>query len=1148
MNSLGVFTWGKQPSSQKANTSWLNKKVTPFLQLLPRLTSVNPIPVVTFVALLASFTYIVLLEDTLSGAANGFAAESTETKWPSLVRGSRRLRVTPDSNWTWHGDDSELSPPEIDHLALVTLIFPGSVPAEAASIQDIQGKGASIMPLPSISNPRTIDAQDATLSFSVPYFQAHTLLAALQEIPSHHIENTDQDDDELGERIWIMRAARAHNQGIDRGTTRISIAGWARNAYSVLLDLLKTAQTVDIVFMALGYISMNLTFASLFLSMRRLGSKVSLAAGVLISSFFAFLFGLLVTTKLFHTPITMRLLSEGLPFLVVLIGFEKNIVLTQSVLSHAIEHKQSRGPSDVARYAIETSIKETGFQIVRDYCVEILLLIAGTFSGIQGGLQEFCFLATWILFFDCVLLFLFYAPVLCIKLEIDRIRRHIDIRNALEDDGISHRVAENVARSSSPGTFTIFGGQISSVRNIPSLKVLMAGCFVLVALVNLAYIASVEGTSFLLTSLPMWSRRLGSAVITHPSVDPFKVAPNGLDFLLNSAKLSGQGLAVSVLRPIKYELADPSNQTGSSQPGVDISGFGLHTAGKLVADSLLNSLEDPALHTWIMGALSLSVAFNVYLFNAAKWGIKDDPVGKDEDPLDEKTLTPTERISANDAPVPPYTPTETEDESELLTQPALSTRLEGLQPTAPIGEMRTSPRTEKEIIELYRAKRTHELSDEEVALLSLRGMIPGHALEKTLNFDFGRAVKVRRNIISRTKVTANLTYLLEDSSLPHRDYDWSQVFGACCENVIGYMPIPVGVAGPLVIDGRSYFIPMATTEGVLVASTSRGAKAINAGGGAVTVLTSDGMTRGPCLGFKSLKRAGQAKAWLDSEEGQTTIKEAFNSTSRFARLKGMDSVLAGTNLYIRFKASTADAMGMNMISKGVEHALSVMKDTAFEDMNIVTLTGNYCADKKASAMNWIQGRGKSVVAEAFIPASVIKTVLKTDIDSLVDVFVNKNMIGSAMAGSIGGFNAQAANIVAAIFIATGQDPAQVVESANCITIMKRVDDSLQITVSMPSIEVGTLGGGTILEPQGAMLDLLGVRGPHHSQPGSNARQLARIIAAATMAGELSLCSALAAGHLVTAHMQHNRSAAPTRTNTPAPASGPTSLPQLEKTR
>ncbi|KAK1969790.1 substrate-binding domain of hmg-CoA reductase [Colletotrichum sublineola] len=191
-------------------------------------------------------------------------------------------------------------------------------------------------------------------------------------------------------------------------------------------------------------------------------------------------------------------------------------------------------------------------------------------------------------------------------------------------------------------------------------------------------------------------------------------------------------------------------------------------------------------------------------------------------------------------------------------------------------------------------------------------------------------------------------------------------------------------------------------------------------------------------------------------------------------------------------------------------------------------------------MNWIQGRGKSVVAEATIPGDVIKAVLKTDIDSvvttdsLVDVFVNKNMIGSAMAGSIRGFNAQAANIVAAIFIATGQDPSQVVESSNCITIMERVGQSLHITVSMPSIEVGTLGGGTILGPQSAVLDLLGVRGPHPTQPGANARRLARIIVAATLAGELSLCSALAAGHLVRAHMQHNRSAAPTRSNTPAP--------------
>jgi hydroxymethylglutaryl-CoA reductase (NADPH) len=230
---------------------------------------------------------------------------------------------------------------------------------------------------------------------------------------------------------------------------------------------------------------------------------------------------------------------------------------------------------------------------------------------------------------------------------------------------------------------------------------------------------------------------------------------------------------------------------------------------------------------------------------------------------------------------------------------------------------------------------------------------------------------------------------------------------------------------------------MATTEGVLVASVSRGAKAINAGGGAVTILTSDGMTRGPCVSFRTLDRAGAAKSWLDSETGQSMMETAFNSTSRFARLQSIKSALAGALLFVRFKATTGDAMGMNMISKGVEHALNVMKDSGFDDMDIVTLSGNYCADKKPAAVNWIEGRGKSVAAQAIIPAQVVESVLKTTVDALVDVFVNKNMIGSAMAGSVGGFNAQAANVVAAIFIATGQDPAQVVESANCITIMKK---------------------------------------------------------------------------------------------------------------
>jgi hydroxymethylglutaryl-CoA reductase (NADPH) len=143
-------------------------------------------------------------------------------------------------------------------------------------------------------------------------------------------------------------------------------------------------------------------------------------------------------------------------------------------------------------------------------------------------------------------------------------------------------------------------------------------------------------------------------------------------------------------------------------------------------------------------------------------------------------------------------------------------------------------------------------------------------------------------------------------------------------------------------------------------------------------------------------------------------------------------------VYIQFKATTGDAMGMNMISKGVEHALHVMSTEAgFDDMNIVTLSGNYYTDKKTPALNWIDGRGKGIVTGAIVPANVVRDILKSDVDSMIQMDVSKYLIGSAMAGSIGGYNAQAANLAAAIFIATGQDPAQVVESANCMTLMEK---------------------------------------------------------------------------------------------------------------
>jgi len=405
------------------------------------------------------------------------------------------------------------------------------------------------------------------------------------------------------------------------------------------------------------------------------------------------------------------------------------------------------------------------------------------------------------------------------------------------------------------------------------------------------------------------------------------------------------------------------------------------------------------------------------------------------------------------------------------------------------------------------------LTDEEIIVLAQKGKIAVYALEKILQ-DNERAVKVRRALISR----ASSTKTLESSLLPHAAYNYSQVIGACCENVVGFMPLPVGIAGPLTIDGQSLPIPMATTEGTLVASTSRGCKALNAGGGVTTVLTQDAMTRGPAIEFPSIVSAARAKRWIDSQEGASTIKASFDSTSRFARLSHLRCVLAGRTLYVRFATATGDAMGMNMISKGVEKSLKMMSEDHFPEMKVLSLSGNYCTDKKPAAINWIEGRGKSVVAEAVIPGQVVSSVLKTTVADLVNLNTKKNLIGSAMAGSIGGFNAHAANILTSIYLATGQDPAQNVESSNCITLMEAINDGrdLLVTVSMPSIEVGTVGGGTILSPQRAMLEMIGVAGANHETPGANAQRLARIIAAAVMAGELSLMGALSAGHLIQA--------------------------------
>ena len=826
---------------------------------------------------------------------------------------------------------------------------------------------------------------------------------------------------------------------------------------------MQNAESLDIIIMVIGYLAMHLTFVSLFMSMRHMGSNFWLATSVLLSSVFAFLFGLGMTNQL-GVPINFVLLSEGLPFLVVTIGFEKPIILTKAVLSASANSRGQgvRQDSDLSRTAsssqtiqssLQVAVQEKGFAIIRDYCVELAILIAGSASGVQGGLTQFCFLAAWILVFDCLLLFTFYTAILSVKLEINRIKRHVSLSRALQEDGISKRVAENVAFNDELASNRIqnegFNGNgVSDVfgnakkprdSSIPKFKVIMVGGFLLVNALNLG-------------TMPFRARSRKAAptsvsglsnVLSSPSLDPFKVAQNGLDLLYTEAMENNHSIAVTVLPPIKYDMqssqadidSDPLSGSLSDEDYTDY--FLDYVVGGRVVGGILHSLEDPVVSKWIILTLTVSLVLNGYLFNAARWSIKEPRTTKEEfrddhasEVLKQETLPRHGRLPAIDTTLTNVNGHESKP-SDLID--IESTQVSGAR-----------DRTECE--RMVKNRQAAYLNDNELNDLTVRGKIPGYALEKTLeNLDvmtrldsLTRAVKIRRTLVSRTPATAENSGQLEKSKLPYQNYNYENVHGACCENVIGYLPLPVGVAGPLVIDGKSYYLPMATTEGVLVASTNRGCKAINAAGGAITVLTGDGMTRGPCVGFQTLSRAGAAKLWLDSDDGQRTMKRAFNSTSRFARLQSMKTALAGTYLYIRFKTTTGDAMGMNMISKGVECALAVMREeSGFEDMSIISVSGNYCTDKKPAAINWIDGRGKSVVAEAIIPGDVVRSVLKSDVNALVELNTSKNLIGSAMAGSIGGFNAHAANIVTAIFLATGQDPAQNVESSNCITVMRK---------------------------------------------------------------------------------------------------------------
>jgi hydroxymethylglutaryl-CoA reductase (NADPH) len=402
----------------------------------------------------------------------------------------------------------------------------------------------------------------------------------------------------------------------------------------------------------------------------------------------------------------------------------------------------------------------------------------------------------------------------------------------------------------------------------------------------------------------------------------------------------------------------------------------------------------------------------------------------------------------------------------------------------------------------------------EIIQKMIHGAIKFHSLDTLMGTE--EAVAIRRDAVAQICGT-------DLSTIGKFSIDEKKVVGRNIENMIGALQIPLGIAGPVTINGEyatgDFYLPMATTEGALVASTNRGCSVISACGGANVRIFRDGMTRAPVFFAKDVVHAREFVDWVTDPENVETMKMKASQTTRFGELVDVSPFVVGNNVHLRFRFDTKDAMGMNMATIASE-AISNFITEQF-DVQLLSISGNMCTDKKPSAINNILGRGKTVVAEVVIPKDIVRPKLKTEPESMAQVNYKKNLLGSARAGSTG-YNAHVANIVAAMYLACGQDAAHVVEASSAITTMELTGEGeLCCSVTLPAVLVGTVGGGTGIATQHECLKILGVAGAG-DPPGTNARKLAEIIGAAALAGELSLIGAQAAGHLARAHKQLGR--------------------------
>jgi hydroxymethylglutaryl-CoA reductase (NADPH) len=336
------------------------------------------------------------------------------------------------------------------------------------------------------------------------------------------------------------------------------------------------------------------------------------------------------------------------------------------------------------------------------------------------------------------------------------------------------------------------------------------------------------------------------------------------------------------------------------------------------------------------------------------------------------------------------------------------------------------------------------------------------------------------------------------------------------ESFVGVAQVPVGLAGPLTIHGEhakgEFLVPMATTEGTLVASYNRGMKVLNLSGGVTCTVADDQMQRAPVFIFESAREARDFKAWV--AEHVDEIRTAAERTTSVGKLKDVDIYLSNKFAFCRFNFTTGDAAGQNMVGRATFAACSWILET-HTDIRRFYLESNFATDKKASMVNIMRTRGKRVTAECTVKADVLRQHMRVEPEGLYHHY-GVAQIGSMLAG-VNNTGLHSPNGITAMFIATGQDVANVAESSAAIlyTELTREGD-LYMSITIPSLIVATHGGGTGLATQNESLRLLGCTGR------GTVKKFAEIVAGVVLAGEISLASAISSHDWVSSHEKLGR--------------------------